>query len=83
MKVIYKTKRLNKCKKLLQTVNDFRASLVAQMVKNLPAKGETWVGKIPWSWAWQPTSIFLPGESPWIKEPVGLQSTGSQIVEQD
>ena len=43
MKVIYKTKRLNKCKKLLQTVNDFRASLVAQMVKNLPAKGETWV----------------------------------------
>ena len=43
MKVIYKMERLNKCKKLLQTVNDFRASLVAQMVKNLPAKEETWV----------------------------------------
>ena len=23
-----------------------------------------WVGKIPWSRAWQPTPVFLPGESP-------------------
>jgi len=22
-----------------------------------------WVGKIPWRRAWQPTSVFLPGES--------------------
>ena len=22
-----------------------------------------WVGKIPWSRAWQPTPVFLPGES--------------------
>ena len=43
MKVIYKMERLNKCRKLLQIVNDFRASLVAQMVQNLPAKKETWV----------------------------------------
>ena len=40
------------------------ASLVAQMVKNLPAIQETWVGKIPWRRAWQPTPVFLPGESP-------------------
>ena len=43
------------------------ASLVAQMVKNLPAVWETWfdlwVGKIPWKKAWQPISVFLPGES--------------------
>ena len=27
---------------------------------------------------WQPIPVFLPGESPWTKEPVGLQSMGSQ-----
>ena len=31
-----------------------------------------WVGKIPWNRAWQPTPIFLPGESPWTEEPGGL-----------
>ena len=38
-------------------------SLVAQMVKNPPAMWETWVGKIPWRRAWQPTPVLLPGES--------------------
>ena len=33
------------------------------MVKNLPAMEETWVGKIPWRRARQPTPVFLPGES--------------------
>ena len=37
------------------------------MAKNLPAMQETWfdswVGKIPWRRAWQPTAVFLPGES--------------------
>ena len=28
-------------------------------------------GKIPWRRAWQPTPVFLPGESPWTKEPGG------------
>ena len=37
--------------------------------KNPPEMQETWVGKIPWSRAWQPSSVFLPGESPWTKEP--------------
>ena len=40
-----------------------RASLEAQTVKNLPAKGETWVGKIPWRRKWLPIPVFLPGES--------------------
>ena len=40
-----------------------RASLVAQVVKNLPAMWETWVqslgGKIPWRRERLPTPIFL------------------------
>ena len=30
--------------------------------------------------AWQPTPVFLPGESPWTEEPGGLQFMGSQRV---
>ena len=60
------------------------ASLVAQMVKNPPAVQETWVqswiGKIPWRKTWQPTLVFLPGESPWTEKPGRLQSMGSQRV---
>ena len=46
------------------------ASLVAQLVKNLPAVWETWVGKIPWRREKLPTPVFWPGEfhglySPW------------------
>ena len=44
-----------------------RASLVAQLVKDLLAVQETgfnpWVGNIPWRRKWQPTPVFLPGES--------------------
>ena len=39
---------------------------VALAVKNLPANAgdiKDWVGKICWRRAWQPTPIFLPGES--------------------
>ena len=57
-------------------------SLVAQMVKNSLAMQETWfnpwVGKIPWRRAWQPTPVFLPGESPWTEEPDWPQSVGSK-----
>ena len=59
-------------------------SLVAQMVKNLPAMQETWVGSLgwedPWRRAWQPTPVFLPRESPWTEEPGGLQFMGLQRV---
>ena len=70
-----------------------RASLVAQMVKNLPVMRATpgfdpWVGKIPWrrsssSRRRQLTPEFLPREFPWIEEPGGLQSMGSQRVRHD
>ena len=63
------------------------ASLEAQMVKNPHAMWETWVRslieKIPWRKAWQPTLVFLPGETPWTEEPGRLQSTGSQRVRHD
>ena len=59
------------------------AFLVAQTVKNPPAMWETWVEKIPWRRAWQPTPVFLPGESPWTEEHGRLQSTGSQRVGHD
>ena len=43
------------------------ASLVAQMVKRLPAMRETgfdsWVRKISWRRKWQPTPALLPGKS--------------------
>ena len=57
-----------------------RASLVAQMVKNLPAMQETlfdpWVGKISWRREWQPTPVFL------CREFRG-QTMGSQRVGHD
>ena len=61
----------------------FWASLVGHMVNNLECGSpgfSPWVGKIPWRRAWQPTPIFLPGESPWTEEPDGLQSMRSQRV---
>ena len=47
------------------------ASQVALVVKNPPANAgdlrdtefRPWVRKIPWRRAWQPTPVFLPGQS--------------------
>ena len=62
------------------------APQVALVVKNLPVnakdimtQGSLWVRKIPWGRAWQPTPVFLPGESH-RQRPGGLQSLGSQKV---
>ena len=44
---------------------------------------DPWVRKIPRSREWQPTPAFLPGASPWIEEPGGLQSMGSQRARHD
>ena len=63
------------------------ASLVAQMMKNSPATRETWIWslgwEVPWRRAWQPTPVFLPGESPQAEEPGRLQSMGLQRVRHD
>ena len=60
------------------------AFLVAQMVKNPPAKQETWV----WSLAWEDPlekgmathSSLLAWRTAWTAEAGGLQSMGSQRV---
>ena len=39
-----------------------------------------WVGKILWRREWQPTPVFLPGESAWTEEPGGLHSMRLQIT---
>ena len=40
----------------------------------------SWDEKIPWRKEWQPTPVFLPGESPWTEELGRLQSMGLQGV---
>jgi len=47
-----------------------KTTSVVLVEKNLPANTgdkrpgfSPWVGKIPWRRAWQPTPVFLPGES--------------------
>ena len=54
------------------------ASLVAQMVKNLPSVQENlpWVGEIPWRSEWLPTPVFLPGEFHGQKSLVGCSLWG-------
>ena len=49
------------------TESDTTEQLSLSLVKNLPAKQETWVPslgrKIPWRRKWHPTPVLLPGES--------------------
>ena len=47
------------------------ASLVAQLVKNLPVMRETWVGKIPWRRERLPIPIFWSGEFHGLYSPRG------------
>ena len=60
------------------------ASLVAQVVKNLPAIQEIWVSSLgqedPLEKEMATHSSTLAWEIPWTEEPGGLQSTGSQKV---
>ena len=58
------------------------ASLVAQMVKNLPAMQEfnAWVGKIPWRRKWQPTPVFWLGKSYGQRSLVGYSPWGHNLV---
>ena len=44
---------------------------------------DPWVKKMPWKREWQPTTVFLSGESQWTEEPGGIQSMGSQRVRHD
>ena len=63
------------------------ASLVAQLVKNLPALQETWVRFLGWEDPLEEEmathSSILAWEIPWTEEPGGLQTMGLQRVGQD
>ena len=60
------------------------ASHVALVVNNLPANAGDirdttlipWFRKIPWRTAWQPTPVFLPGESHGQRGLVGYSPRG-------
>ena len=58
---------------------------LAQTVKNLlkcrRPGFDPWLGKISWRRKWLPTPIFLPVESPWIKEPGRLQFRGHKEMD--
>ena len=43
---------------------------------------DPWIPKIPWRWNWQPTSVFLSGESDGHRSLRELWTMGSQTVEQ-
>ena len=63
------------------------ASLVAQMVKNLPTMRETWVQSLSWEdplkKGMATHSSILAWRIPWTDEPGRLQSMGSQRVGHD
>ena len=42
---------------------------------------DPWIGKIPWRKAWQPTPVFLPGESHGQRSLVG--ATVHRVTESD
>ena len=56
------------------------------VVKNLLAKAgdvkrlwfDPWIRKIPWKRAWQPTPVFLPGESLGQRNLVGYSPRGGK-----
>ena len=54
--------------------------VVAQRLKRLPGF-DTWVGKIPWRRKWQPTPVFLPGESHGGRHLVGYSPWGCKELD--
>ena len=53
-------------------------------LREYPLKPEKYF-LLKWAWrrAWQPTAVFLPGESTWTEEPGGLPSMRLQRVGHD
>ena len=61
------------------------ASLVAQLVKNLPAMQETWVLSLGWEYLLEKKTTthfsIVAWIIPWTEEPGGLQSTGHKELD--
>ena len=62
-----------------------QASLVAQIVKNLPAMQETWLQSLGWEdpleEARQPTPVFLPRQSYGLRRLAGYSDEESDTTE--
>ena len=71
----------------LSNADYLMASLVAQRLKRLPAMQETWVRYLgqedPLEKEMATHSSILAWRTPWMEEPGGLPSTGSQRVGHD
>ena len=69
----------------ITNIQEVLSSLIAQSVKNLPAMRETWVRFLgqedPLEKEMTTHSKILAWEIPWIEEPGGLQSMGSQELD--
>ena len=65
--------------------HSLRASLITQLVKNLPAIQKTWVRSLgwgdPWRRVWQPTPVFLPGKSHRQRSLVGYSPWGHKELD--
>ena len=66
-------------------MTEYNASLIAQLVKNLPAMQETWFQFLgredPLEKEMAIYSSILAWKIPWTEEPVRLQSMGSQELD--
>ena len=75
------------CLALYGSMAHLGASLVAQLVKNLPAVQETWVRSLGWEDLLEKEmathSSILAWRISWTEEPGGLQSMGLQRVGHD
>ena len=63
-------------------MTEYNASLIAQLVKNLPAMQETWIQSLGWEDPLEKGMVthssILAWRIPWTEEPDRLQSLGSQ-----
>ena len=80
-KEVYVLSSSDKCQQVnSETLWRNEGSLVAHLVKNPPAMQETWVWHSGWEdpleKAWQPTPVFLPGESHGQRTLVGYSPRG-------
>ena len=80
-------KRYTKESEKISDKYDEDISLIAQLVKNLPAMQETWVRFLGWEDPLEKEmaihSSILAWKIPWTEQAGGLQSMGSQRVGHD
>ena len=78
--VLSKSHTLQACFLLANDPRSSRASLVAQLVKNLPAMRETWVQSLGWEDSLEKGkathSSILAWRIPWTAQTMGLQRVG-------